>query len=1593
MLVMLLGAFAACDNGEESSTQDGTSTPVENTTDAPLGGDTESDTETVTYGETETETEVNDKVELEGAHADFIQSSNEMANGVQAYFPDAYRTNYVLENREMSLNYSRNSINPNGQLVESLKNTKGESYIENTMDVYMKMADGSVFYSSASSMSAEVNLYRFGFYYYQAIFEFQNFLPTSFEVLRTEEIRARKYHEKGANDITFSAADNGGAKFTIDTGSDPYFYYTDFSFPCDTFDMLEVTMKGIGNTKSGVLYLNLNKTGYGAGITVPFSLNPDGEMATYYIPLYSVSGYEGTINGVRFDPNGSMGDGLIIEKIKFVQSSLQDVPKFVSTNRHFHVYSDKMHHAVQFATTQITENIAEVGIVTKIDASTVDKILIKTESEQYTSLDADIDWTQVESVGFDIKSAGIFGYILPVDAVAGNIKVTLEDGQYVITQWRVPENNTLIPSEKKTNNANDFYIGQRIYTDENHDFEEFLHETYCERNPLTEKDIRVNEAVSDNGYLKGYDAVRGTYVLSIGAPAGGFFTPYNTPNKNYKVNFTVRSKDLDRSIYIMTSATQGLLECAAIMDENMMMLPIPIEVIKNFSEAGGERNLFNLDDPQFSEAIFYMPLEKGEIYEYNILNLYQNWGKYPLKQLSQIPFHCPYYHLSTGVTETNCILPWFQTATAGKTVSNYLPDFRSMSAPFWKDQPQHNSCGSHFWLSYTDADGGSYSFESVTNVIDSFGPTYAELVVDNVSDDGKMEVTYTHMEMPQTDENRAYYSMELNVLEDVSINDFKNNFVLYKVTDNNATGVYKRVGYLDENNEYAVVAATEGDATAEYILGNECPYFSFFDMPDWDRLSDSAEGYANVAFLVYNSEFIIGGEKVEPKFVIINHKNYVTLTLDLGDVTLKAGDSMTLNCILLPWGSQELDGKYDEVQDSQVRAVRENTLLNPLTVTSETDEVIESVYVPRVRSADGKTAEFTLSGGENNVAVRVYGFDMLTVPKVQEFIDGEWVDYRLDSSETPDDVGYFHYYDGYCVYYDGDGTYSYSFVTTMTDGAPRRFRISADTAFAGWEGREFTPTSAPDKLDVYVDPNELYAAAAGMPTYFDTPVVSDDGTYVSIYAKQNSVYAEAYASIYGAPGDNTESGQYLVLKYRVPYTNKEGIGSMQFYTSTTESSASEGASFWFVPISDGEWHVAVIDLSMESGLKTFKETDGKYCARYIRFDVFNKRFSTPGNYVDIAYVGIDASLEEICKLNQDEHDTVTLYQGGAISLVSTKTYQSVNPYLNPESGYTQSTVAFGAHLDSICGKTVNLGSSSMSGITTYKGAMINKNYQISFKGWCAADGGITEYMYSLDGGITWTALDADKFYNASSGIVEGAEGKAKVTFADAETSKKNGAFQGAPVTIDLSDYKDRTVDVIIAAIPEKEPGSLMLLYCFEDVKCTLQSMFAESSEYTESATAYGAYVDFVNDTAIAAPSGSASGCYIVSKPVTVNEEYKFTVSGWCAADGGVDKYLWTADNGVTWNECGGAPITADGEIVRVGQQNAGATFADTEASKTRGSFQSVHHLVIDLSEYAGQTEPLTITIVALPQGETSTVCPLFILTSVSPVPAMEETAE
>ena len=1268
-IIMILGILASCTNDPSQGDESGSSQGTAENTDPIESGSQESDTESGDETDNGGETEVVPPSLDDIGNGLLISNAHALANGVNAYFTDGKRTDFVLENKNMKLEYALSA--GKGQQISTIVNTAGKAYLTGTSDVFVKMTDGKVFYTSASTKPATANLYRLGYYMYEARFEEQNFQGAydlanahilSFDSVDKQQVKSAM-NDDGTLHVEMNPAKNN---------PDSFIKLKNVSFSADDYPYLSITLKANVKSARGItIYLATDSHALGSsqGATV----SPSEEYMTYVIPLYLTSWYSGTVNSIRIDFEGGIqrGDSFDIKEIKVIGGETEGLPEKLGLNRSFFVYSDKLHHVLQIASAnEATENIAAAGLETKIAKNTVSKVVVKDKNGIQTSFDG-ADWDSAEYVGFDVIEAGIFGYILPAGEKTDKLEV-IDDGEYyVIVQSRTPEGNTIQPSgiwNTETqrydalvdDNANDFFMGQRIYTDENHDFDTFLYEAYNERNPLSEDNFIISKRESSyiatfecpncgfksnenmlvcsecfeevsfiehaNMYFKEYDALRGLYTFWV--PSESFNAPYfQYPNKYVNLTFRITGDDRDRNIYLMTASGSGCLECAALLDENKMMLPIPIEVGKNFSEGSGERNLWNIQDNLYGEAIIPMVIKGGSDDKYTFLNLYQNWGQYPLKQVSWIQFYAPYYHLSTGVTETNCIVPYYSCKNARGLGT--LPDHRAMSAHLWSGQPQHTSGGSHRWLMYTDADGKFCASENTRDYIDSYGPVYADVFMDFLSDDGKIKVSYSHMEFPQTDENRAYYEMKYEVLDDVSIKDFSRDFCFYDVGDNDAKGSYVSVGYLNSDNVPTIVNAAKGDEYFKYTLGTECPYFSFFNMPDYDRESKSAEDFTNLSFLIYNYDFVIGGEKSDANFAIINTDNRISLTLDLGKTTLKKGDTFTINAIVMPWGDKDVD--FANVGDKNVRDVRENTLLNPLTPTAiENCKVLDSVFLPRIKSTNGKNATFNLTGGENNVAVRVYGFTKLTVPVIQELVDGEWVDYQISSAYKPDRFGNAFYYDGYSVHYDEDGTFSYSFIVPMdyTDKDGRTFRIFAENDFEEWPKKlpEIEQEVVELPMNVFVNADEIMTSAktqAGK--MFGGIQMSSDASYVTL--SSNSKAQEAYFTIWPGDGQKTVTGQYLVLKYRLPIENTRKHRYFEVFTTTSEDAGISCFGISNALINDGEWHTLVIDFaSFEHA--GFQPDGDEYKARSVRLDLFNENYAD-GNSIDIEFFGLSDSLEEI----------------------------------------------------------------------------------------------------------------------------------------------------------------------------------------------------------------------------------------------------------------------------------------------------------------------------------------------------------------------------
>ena len=1433
--LMLVSAFASCSSPEEGQSETESNNVTESATQEQ---NSESETKAVET-EIETETTVQGPL-LEGEHATLIENADYLKNGVNAYFTHADRKEFTYENLKMQMEYALSADQK--QQVTYLSDKKGNPYITDTMDVFVELQDGSRYYASNSTIAATGNIFRFGYYFYEMRFEEQIFVD---ELKITESADVDHLVNERVNNCKAKKKD--GILTVVNSFSstaDPYVVFgTKFTYSADKYQFLEITMKADAKTASGAqLFITAgDKSSFTAEQSYNFSITTDDEYHTYRIPLTAISGYTGTLKALRIDVNGA-GATYSISSIKLISSDMGNAPTDLSLCRSFNVYSDKMYQIIQIAAQKATSNIANVGILTEINADTVEKLIVKDKNGTHYTIE-NIDWASAEYVAFDIKNAGIFGYILPFDGKGGTLHVTKDADTYIIEQTLAPKNNTIIPSLTGTENANDFYMGQRIYTDSNHNFTEFLDEAYCERNPLGDKNIVVDEEYSTDASFVGYDSLNGIYVFKTTGPSGGFNTSYySEPNKHYRISFNIIGDDHNRNIYIMTHTQCGSLECAALLDGNDVLLPVSLEVGKNFSEASGDRGIFNLDDATYGQVIFPMVIEaNSKNNNYTILNLYQNWGNYPLKQISWIQFLAPYYHLSTGVTETNCILPWFHTRNTKSL--NTLPDCRTMSAPFWTSQPQHNSCGTHNWLIYTDEDGRTITTENVLNVIDSYGPVYADVQMDAISDDGRIKVSYVHTEMPQLDENRIYYEMTYEFLEDITFEDFSRDFQFYSVTSNFPSGKYTRLGYLNENNESVVITAnTDSTSYKEYTLGTACPYFSYFDIEDYSQ--SPQQGYGNLAFLVYNSEFVVGGKETDFNFAIVDKAGKISVTLALDEVTFKAGDTFTINAIVLPWGSQELEPVWATHLDKNVRDVRTNSLLNPLKATGVADcEVLESVFVPKVKTTNGTSAEFTISGGHDNCAVRVYGFEEMTVPVIYELIDGKWQEYAVNSSKNPDAQNNAHYYDGYSIHYDGDGTFSYSFIVEMDEGKARTFKVVADGNYEKWD-KESTIIDPTDGFNNVIDPTSGYTASD---LHFAGKIDAFCGNS-SLAQNFNSADGLAFVNYNGKTIAGTDVTNYAL---------QDG-----YYFVLSGWTMVEGGITKYVWSADNgkTWHdmemfgrtLAVGSAAMISGATdrihntfTFSENDTKNVSYQGANAQAPKGIAAnlqdyAGQTVNIIFAAVPVKDEKtLCPFIVAKNVTVMSADNEDNKEDETEADQNTNPvyneYVKEGSGYSVSSLRYASCLDMLngtgptSGKYTGRGGNSLKGVDIfeYNGKTLSGG-KLVFTGWSVVDGGVSKYVWSADGGKTWHDVvlhNKNSIDAATQAHLDGVRSRINETLNS--SSAANAVYQGSVglsdpskcpgLAADLSSYAGQTVNVIFAAVSAKNPTTLCVLHYVKGV--------------------------------------------------------------------------------------------------------------------------------------------------------------------------------
>lgn len=690
----------------------------------------------------------------------------------------------------------------------------------------------------------------------------------------------------------------------------------------------------------------------------------------------------------------------------------------------YHTYSDKMHQEFSLVASASTLGVDVFGFEIKLRKETVAKIEISDGKNVVDSTSASINKEEIEYVGIDIKDVGVMGIIIPEDDSSVKIR---EDAKYYTIRHEMPMTGI---SFAKADQAS---FGNRLYTDETHSFDGLRAANKEEKTYLTSEHISVDESV-DNAKFVGYDIYQGSYRFNIGGM--GFNTAYfYTPEKKFYEHVKIKNVPDDRMIYLWVH-TDYPLEGACLLDDKNIQMPVPMQVSKNFGHEK-EEPIYDPQDPIYGATYFPVVLTKGQDAEFTVVNVMKDWGQFDIKQLSSISFWVSYYHLSTGVTESTCIAPYYTCGSTWEIDGWILPDFRGCSEAFWANpetnegDPQYGSVG----RVYSPLnENGSVTSVYTSSDISSAGLTNADITLSYLSSDGKYMYTIRQVEMPQNDENRVYYTISMTFLEDTEIKN--SEFSLIGFDGRGVT--YAKSAYLGEDGVSKEVTNPDKPGNQKiYNLKKDGSYFTYYSINE--KLDESGEDIMNAkrdmgnfGVIVKDEKITVNGKESDMGLAFLNdykgNLNYGSLTLE-SDVSFKAGDTIEVDLVLLPYG---LVGQ-DDYQN--VINVYNDTVVNAIKTTTTVGEVVEDAWLPTVK-AENNVAEFTVKGGlsegtqEVNYTMNIQNCTVLTTPKIQEFVNGQWVDYEYST-----EIGF----DGYAVACE-DGTLTYSFVFRASD-AGRTFRF------------------------------------------------------------------------------------------------------------------------------------------------------------------------------------------------------------------------------------------------------------------------------------------------------------------------------------------------------------------------------------------------------------------------------------------------------------------------------------------------------------------------------------------------------------------------
>ncbi len=457
-----------------------------------------------------------------------------------------------------------------------------------------------------------------------------------------------------------------------------------------------------------------------------------------------------------------------------------------------------------------------------------------------------------------------------------------------------------------------------------------------------------------------FDARRGDYVVSSHNPGGFNYHYYENQNDYRMAHIQFLNNHIKRKIYVrheIGSGSKGQVECGVVLNNQKELLPIRVQISKNFA-GEKEEKFYNPGDDAFSEIYFPLLLEPDENVELYSLQLYQNWGNHPLKQFSSLGAWMDYFHMSTGVTETTCYVPFrFYTGIS-------IADLRGMSGRMWESQPQHDNVGGHIFMEYTAADRPNEKqtivYEGTT--YHSTGPNWADITFNYHSSDERLKIELETFEYAQLDELRNFIRLKCAVLEDIPINDWATDFRIMQIDTHTQHLRYQNVTYIDEEDRIVTKPIQfDGLWTLKGTpMTAQSPTVVLWNSPK-----------GNNAFIVEKVKGTIGGKPLQSLAVSCEGRENDESNLVLAPYTnakgLQKGDAFEIDLFIMPFGK-----KGDDYTAAMTERRRYG--LNPVRINQVQGGKIRSHFPPKIQILD-EHLEFSIQGGYAVIGVCIEGLN------------------------------------------------------------------------------------------------------------------------------------------------------------------------------------------------------------------------------------------------------------------------------------------------------------------------------------------------------------------------------------------------------------------------------------------------------------------------------------------------------------------------------------------------------------------------------------------------------------------------------------------